>query len=271
MATALSTGPDCVPSAEASVEPFAGPPWKVDALAGDLALVGEVELGMWRCLCTCGGFRVCALAELAAGPTHDAGLCIRQRQAPSGNGYGRCRRTRNSWVAMRKRCYDTSHTAYYRYGALGKRVCVRWRLSLAAFEEDVGTRPAERTLERINNERGYFPGNCRWASVAEQARNTLRSRFVEFRGQTKCVTDWAEEVGLDGGTVCGRLDRGWTVERALLTPVSQLTMLTHGGRTQPINDWAREVGLEPSTLRGRLDSGWPPGRALYQPAGKRRG
>jgi lambda repressor-like predicted transcriptional regulator len=273
LATALSTGPDYIPAAADSAEPapFTGT-WATDVLTGDLALVNEINPGVWRCLCICGGLRFCSVSELEAGPSHDADLCLRRRQGPSGNGYGRCRRTRFSWSAMIARCYDKTNGAYYKYGARGKRVCVRWRLSLAAFEEDVGQRTStELSIERTNNERGYFPGNCRWATRGEQARNTVRTRMVEYQGQTKCVADWAAEYGIDSGTVYSRIDRGWSLERALTTPARAPALLTHSGKTQTVAAWAREVGLEPSTLRKRLDSGWPAGQALYQPAGKPRG
>lgn len=78
--------------------------------------------------------------------------------------------TYSSWHAMMKRCTHVNSAIYARYGALGITVCDRWR-TFAAFLEDMGVRPAGTSLDRIDNERGYEPGNCRWATPLEQAAN----------------------------------------------------------------------------------------------------
>ena len=93
----------------------------------------------------------------------------------------------------------------------------RWA-SLASFIEDMGARPVGTTLDRINNDGNYEPGNCRWATPREQGRNTRHNVLVTYQGRTQCVTAWAEEVGLETKTLQYRIRAGWPADRALTTP-----------------------------------------------------
>lgn len=77
----------------------------------------------------------------------------------------------NSWASMKDRCYNSKHQAYAKYGGKGIEVCSDWRDSFVKFYEDMGDRPDGKSLDRIDNTEGYYPGNCRWATRTEQARN----------------------------------------------------------------------------------------------------
>lgn len=122
--------------------------------------------------------------------------------------------TYNSWRAMMDRCYCPSSTAYQRYGANGVRVCEQWHV-FTAFLQDMGERPSGHSLDRIDGAGIYEPGNCRWATPKEQARNLKNNRILTFRGQSKPLAAWAEELGVLNSLIGKRLSRGWTVERAL--------------------------------------------------------
>ncbi len=125
----------------------------------------------------------------------------------------------SSWMHMLDRCYNKGHVQYHRYGGRGILVCDRWRESFDAFLEDMGDRPAGTTLDRIDSDRGYDSGNCRWATIVEQNRNKTNRTKLTFRGQTMSVTEWAERLGIPRSVVFGRLKAGWTAERALIAPV----------------------------------------------------
>lgn len=118
-----------------------------------------------------------------------------------------------AWTGMKARCNDASDP---RYGGRGITVCERWVQSFAAFAEDVGPRPFDgASLDRIDNDRGYEPGNVRWSDATGQARNRSDNRIVVAFGVARCVAEWSEFYGVRAGTIVGRLDRGWPAERAV--------------------------------------------------------
>lgn len=100
------------------------------------------------------------------------------------------------------------------------RVCDRWKQSFVNFLADMGEPPTTRhTLDRIDGRGHYEPANCRWATPTQQARNRKTARLIRWRGETKCLSDWADEIGLRPGTLFARLyEYDWPVELALTTP-----------------------------------------------------
>lgn len=133
-----------------------------------------------------------------------------------GDGRHRYSLTYKVWQGIVSRCTVPSDGRFPQYGAAGIGICDRWRENFATFLADVGERPSRRhSLDRIDNTKGYEPGNVRWATRAEQARNRKSNRFVEFRGERLCITDLAQRFGLSSATLAGRLNRGWPIERAV--------------------------------------------------------
>lgn len=116
---------------------------------------------------------------------------------------------------MHARCYDSRHKHYPRYGGRGIRVCEAWH-SFEPFFADMGHRPTTKhSLDRIDNDGNYEPGNCRWATNSEQQRNRSSTRMIEFGGRRLSMAAWAEQTGLKLSTLCFRLAHGWSIERAL--------------------------------------------------------
>lgn len=123
------------------------------------------------------------------------------------------------WKYMIERCHNPKNVSHPRYGARGTTVCDRWRNSLEAFIADVGFRPGrEYSIDRIKSSLGYEPGNVRWATAKEQARNTRANRMIEYNGETRCLAEWAEVLGMSYRLIHGRLQKGWTFERAISEP-----------------------------------------------------
>lgn len=97
-----------------------------------------------------------------------------------------------SWVAMRKRC-NINYPQRHLYFDRGITVCRRWQ-SFAAFLTDMGPRPEGATLDRIDNDKGYSPRNCRWADAKTQRRNRRDVKLYTYAGKTMCLTDWMREI-----------------------------------------------------------------------------
>lgn len=112
------------------------------------------------------------------------------------------------WMGMNSRCHRPSHKRYHRYGGRGITVCARWRQSFLSFLEDVGRRPSnEHSLDRIDNDGGYEPGNVRWATRKEQARNRRSNRFVDLGGEKVTIAEAAERIGVSPESMRKRLTR----------------------------------------------------------------
>lgn len=173
----------------------------------------------WRCSCECGGSTVVGGYALRSGATKSCG-CLdssdakRRRNTRHGLADTRIHR---SWMSMLGRCERVTDTAYANYGGRGIKVCERWHV-FENFAHDMGPMPNRYTLDRIDVNGNYEPGNCRWASYSEQSKNTRRNRYLEFQGQRKTLSDWADELGVGRTTLAARLKAGWTVERALSLP-----------------------------------------------------
>ena len=118
------------------------------------------------------------------------------------------------WSAMMKRCYGETKDKELYFGR-GITVCKRWQ-TYRSFRADM--KPAfviGLTLDRIDNDKGYSPENCRWATAREQALNRRSTIWLTYRGQTKCLSDWARELGIGRTTIKARLDRDWDTVEAL--------------------------------------------------------
>lgn len=132
--------------------------------------------------------------------------------------------TYKSWESMKWRCNNTNHPKYRYYGGRGIKVCDRW-MKFDNFLSDMGERQPNTTLDRINNDGHYEPGNCRWATRDEQTQNSKFSRFrkgrvVEFRGQYVAIADLAKRSAAGKCNFYNRLKSGWTIEEALNVPKS---------------------------------------------------
>lgn len=119
-----------------------------------------------------------------------------------------------SWCSMTRRCLAVGSDKWLEYGAKGVTVCSRWR-DYKAFLADMGPRPRGTTLDRIDNSRGYEPGNCRWATSFEQTLNRRNTRYLTAAGKRKTITEWSLKTGLKYCTIWRRKLMGWSDEDAL--------------------------------------------------------
>src|ERR1019366_8859455 len=102
----------------------------------------------------------------------------------------------NIWSGMRRRCSKPNRHNYFNYGGRGIKVCERWQQSFKNFLHDMGPRPSGKSLDRINNNLGYSPENCRWATPSQQINNRRNSILITHNGQTLPLSEWAKNASV---------------------------------------------------------------------------
>ena len=179
---------------------------------------GGCSVCMWHCICDCGGEIETRTNALWAGRTKSCG-CFRTEVARAPKKHGRGKSTDPTyrvWQKIKERCHGTGH---HRYSERGIKMCDLWRNDFAAFLADMGERPNQKhSIERIDNDGDYEPGNCRWATQREQMANVSYNRNITVGGETLHLTEWARRLGTSASAVFYRLQRGWTEEEAVTTP-----------------------------------------------------
>ena len=145
-------------------------------------------------------------------------------------------------------------------------MCEQWRDSFETFLADMGRKPTPRhSIDRIDNNRGYEPDNCRWATQTEQSRNQRSNRMTTHNGQTKCTADWAEASGIAYHTLKSRLLRGMPIEDAVSVSADRndtRRKYTIGSETMTLAQWAHRTGVNRNVAATRLWRGWPIERAI---------
>jgi len=188
---------------------------------GMLTVIGLLPKYKAECRCGCGSFTIKRYHHILSGAVTSCGCStsalLRKSSTKHGEGGRRNRSSEyRSWAGMWSRCNNPNTTGFANYGGRGIRVCGRWQ-SYSAFLSDRGRKPSSvHSIERINNEGGYSPENCRWATSKEQARNQRTSRFIAAFGTTKTLVEWQEETGVDKRKIWKRLNSGWAAEKALV-------------------------------------------------------
>lgn len=171
----------------------------------------------WDCRCDCGGTtRVCAGA-LPAGEVQSCGCLLVDSAKRNFTKHGMSGTpTYQVWKSMLARCRNPNGHAYPGYGGRGIAVCDSWRESFENFFKDMGERPAGCSLDRVNNDGNYEPGNCRWATAFEQNNNKSNTIFVVFDGRRQSLVEWARELGVPRKRLYSRIVlHGWPVEEAM--------------------------------------------------------
>ena len=173
----------------------------------------------WICICDCGKETIVFAGSLRSGHTLSCGCLREERRREALTTHGMSRTLGHvSWLAMRQRCIGK--TTHHEYKKRGITICERWS-SFEMFYMDMGEPPANGyTLDRINNDLGYFKENCRWATKKEQARNRRTNLVIPYLGRTYTLSELAEVSGIERSVLVNRIKRdGWTVEDAVNRPV----------------------------------------------------
>jgi len=172
-------------------------------------------------VCECGVVKDYRLQHLISGATNSCGCYNRELQKERHTTHGMYgTRPYKIWSNMKNRCSNISYFQYKDYGGRGIRVCKKWEKFQGFYEDMKAGYSDSLTLDRINNDKGYSVSNCRWVTMKEQQRNRRSNTFWKFRGETKTIAQWAEELGINYGTLISRVTRSnWSIKKALTTPV----------------------------------------------------
>ena len=198
---------------------------KFDRLTA-IELAGRDKSGnaRWLCLCDCGQHTTISAPALKANRRHSCPSCKTKRTWDSRDSHGESKtRLYSIFHNMHKRCEKENAINYHRYGGEGVTVCDEWQ-TYEPFSEWAHNNGYEEhlTLDRIDNNKGYSPDNCRWATYREQSLNTRQNRRITHNGVELTMCEWADRLGIKRSTLCQRLKKpGWSIERALTTPVGR--------------------------------------------------
>jgi len=175
----------------------------------------------WLCICDCGSDCIVTVGHLSSGHTKSCGCIGQELGAAQFTTHGMSKNPVHAvWCQMRQRCENPNHERYSRYGDRGITVCDRWS-DYPTFISDMGERPSNNhSIERRDNDGNYCPENCSWELPIVQNRNSSHNKLITFNDKTQCVSEWAEEIGIEYGTLSRRINAyGWPIERALTEPV----------------------------------------------------
>ena len=188
---------------------------------GMLTLLGDAGTNkhgkrLWKLRCDCGGTTVAIATEVRNKHTKSCG-CQKRKGNRKTHGQRRSR-LYTIWGNMKSRCDNPENPSYRNYGGRGVSYDSAWA-DFSVFANDVGAPPTdEHTLDRIDNEGNYEPGNVRWALRHVQSRNTRQNVWVEIDGETRCMHDWCAVYGIDAASVYRRTAKGEDIGSAITRP-----------------------------------------------------
>lgn len=168
-------------------------------------------------------------------------------------------RLHNTWCGMIDRCNNKKDASYPRYGGRGIKICEEWLNDYRNFAKWARKNgyTDELTIERIDVNGDYCPENCKWATTKEQARNRRTTKWVEWQGRKMSLAEAAEMANLPYKQVHFRIKKGWSLEKALTTP------LKHG--KSDLHKLCDEKGVNYHTVYSRMSRGWSVERAINTP------
>ena len=174
---------------------------------------GNHTTRMWLCKCDCGGFATASGSDLRRGHTKSCGCYCRQRISETSKVHGmRHTRIYHTWLDIKGRCHNQRNHSFARYGGRGIKVCDEWRESFISFYKHVSELPHYGedgySIDRIDNNGNYEPGNVRWATVQTQSRNKRNTIHVSILGKEKTIPELSDETGIKYATLLFHQKRG---------------------------------------------------------------
>lgn len=174
----------------------------------------------WNCICECGNECIIAGSNLVGGKTKSCGCHRKENPAIL---FSTHKQTNTKlyyiWINMKSRCYKKYNTDYHNYGLRGIKVCEEWQKFEPFYEWAMSNGYKEGlSIERIDVNKDYYPENCKWITMSEQAKNKRNTSYLTYNGITKRLVEWAKEFNIHPSNLRTRIICGWDIERALTVP-----------------------------------------------------
>lgn len=188
---------------------------------GRLTVLGYEGESKWLCQCECGKYTTPRGYPLTNGNTKSCGCLQKDIVSKQSTKHGMAdTRIYRFWRNMKQRCSNPKATKYEIYGGKGIKVCDEWLdfMSFYNWSTQNGYND-DLSIDRIDGDKDYTPGNCRWTTFKAQGNNTSQNHLLTYKGKTQNISQWAEELRMDSNTLNTRIARGWDIEKALTTPV----------------------------------------------------
>lgn len=176
---------------------------------------------MVECLCDCGNIKRVNIENLKRGGSKSCGCQRGEEHGKSSTN------TYFVWQAMKARCSNPSNKQWADYGGRGIAVCPEWKNSFETFLSDMGDCPEKYCIDRIDNDKGYGPDNCKWVTRLENNSNKRNTILLEYNGEKLPLKTWANKIGMNHSTLRKRiLLKKWDVDRAFNEPVTRAKALS---------------------------------------------
>lgn len=183
---------------------------------------------IWKCICDCGNFKNCRTSDLTSMKTKSCGCFLIEMLTKHGLSSSRVYR---AWADIKSRCLNPKNARFASYGGRGIGIFNGWQDDFQAFYDHVGEPPSlKHSIDRIDNELGYYPGNVRWATMDEQQCNRRVTIWVNFRGERQALCHLAKQYNLSADIALNRLKLGWDIEKVLCTPVRKKRFYKNASR-----------------------------------------
>jgi len=191
----------------------------------EFAEVDKFGNKLWLCKCDCGKTKIIRGNHLKTHGTKSCGCWNDKNRKEMHLKHCQTKTsTYKIWSHIKDRCLNPKNKSYKNYGGRGITVCDRWKDSFENFLQDMGKCPKGMTIDRINNNLGYYPNNCRWANQKTQQRNRRNNRIIKFNDTEKTLSEWADDLGMNQDTLGFRINSNkWTLERALTQGLKKRT------------------------------------------------
>ena len=207
------------------------PPDLIGKRFGNLTVIASAEKyvspsghrsSMWLCECDCEKRKNIRHSSLVNGCTTSCGCFGKERHKQScfKHGYNDKDRLYRIWEGAKNRCVNPKNKYYPRYGGRGITFCDEWLNDFIAFRTWALSHGYKDnlTLDRIDNNKGYSPDNCRWVGWEIQASNKRSNHYIELDGENKTISQWARTMGGNANLITDRLKRGWNERDAIMIP-----------------------------------------------------